>query len=124
MKTTDTMELTCICCPVGCMLRAEIENQAVRSVSGNGCKRGAEYARQECVAPVRVVTGSVWLDGGSLRRISVKTAAPVPKSDVLAVMDAVHALRAEAPVRIGDVLCRSIAGTGVDLIATCAAERD
>ncbi len=123
MKTTDTMELTCICCPVGCMLKTEIENQAVRSISGNGCKRGAEYAMQECVAPVRVVTGSVAVDGGRLRRISVKTASPVPKSSVLNVMDAVHALRAKAPIRIGDVLCSGIAGTGVDLIATRATER-
>lgn len=123
MNSIGTMELTCICCPVGCMLKAEIEDGAVRSISGNGCRRGAEYARQECVAPVRVVTGTVAVDGGSLARISVKTAAAVPRSSVLSVMEAVHALRAEAPVRIGDVLCRDIAGTGVDLIATRAAER-
>lgn len=123
MSTINTMELTCICCPVGCMLRAEIENQAVCSVSGNGCKRGAEYARQECVAPVRVVTGSVPVRGGKLPRVSVKTAAPVPKSAIFAVMEAVHALHAEAPVKIGAVLCKNIADTGVDLIATRAAER-
>ena len=117
-----TMELTCICCPVGCVLRAEIEDGAVRSVTGNSCKRGAEYAHQECIAPVRVVTGSVPVSGGTLPRGSVKTAAPVSKSAVLAVMEAVHALRPCAPVHIGDVLCEDIAGTGVSLVATRACE--
>lgn len=115
------MELTCICCPVGCVLRCEIEGNEVRSVSGNGCKRGVEYAGQECIAPVRVVTGSVPVINGTLERISVKTASPVAKDSIFAVMEAVHALRAKAPVRIGDVLCANIAGTGVDLVATRSA---
>jgi len=119
----NTMELTCICCPVGCVLRCEIEGNAVRAVSGNGCKRGVEYAGQECIAPVRVVTGSVAVRGGELERVSVKTAAPVAKDSIFAVMEAVHKLCAEAPVKTGDVLCANIAGTGVDLVATRATKR-
>ncbi|MBQ8507821.1 MAG: DUF1667 domain-containing protein [Clostridia bacterium] len=112
------MELTCICCPVGCVLRAEIEAGAVKSVSGNGCKRGAEYAAQECIAPVRVVTASVPVLGGSLKRVSVKTAAPVAKEKMFAVMEALRLVTAQAPVKIGDVLCPDIAGSGADLVAT------
>ena len=118
----NTMELTCICCPVGCVLRCEIEGDAVRGVSGNGCKRGVEYAGQECIAPVRVVTGSVPVCGGSLARVSVKTASAVARERILDVMAAVHSLRVQAPVKIGDVLCANIAGTGVDLIATRTCE--
>ena len=116
----NTMELTCICCPVGCVLRCEIEGNEVRSVSGNGCKRGVEYAGQECIAPVRVVTGSVPVEGGMLARVSVKTETPVPKASIFTVMEVLHGLHAKAPVRIGDVLCADIAGTGVNLIATRA----
>ena len=117
-----SMELTCICCPVGCVLRCEIDGNEVCSVSGNGCKRGAEYAAQECIAPVRVVTGSVAVNGGRLERVSVKTEAPVPKASIFAVMEQLHSLHAQAPVRIGDVLCENIAGTGVKLVATRACE--
>ena len=113
-----TMELTCICCPVGCVLRAEIEGNEVRSVSGNGCKRGVEYAQQECIAPVRVITGSVAVQGGEFARVSVKTEAPVAKDSIFAVMEAVRALVLEAPVKIGDVICENIAGTGASLVAT------
>ena len=112
------MEITCICCPVGCVLRADIDGSSVSSVSGNGCKRGAEYAAQECVAPVRVVTASVPVEGGSLKRISVKTASPIAKEKMFAVMEALRGIQAKAPVKIGDVICPDIAGSGADLVAS------
>ena len=111
-------ELTCICCPMGCTITAEVENDAILSVSGYGCKRGEKYARQECVSPVRVVTASVAVRGGTLARASVKTSAPVDKALVMRAMDEIHGLSVCAPVRIGDVLLRDIAGSGADLLAT------
>ena len=117
------VELTCICCPMGCSLRAELDGEHILSVTGNSCKRGEEYARQECVAPVRVITASVPVVGGKLARVSVKTAAPVPKNRIFDVMDAIRLISAQAPVHIGDVLCENIAGTGVNLVATRGTER-
>lgn len=117
-----TMELTCICCPVGCVLRAEIEGNEVRSVSGNGCKRGIEYARQECISPVRVVTGSVSVKNGVLARVSVKTESAVAKESIFSVMEAIHAITIPAPVKIGEVICENIAGSGVRLVATRGCE--
>ena len=49
----ETRYLTCIVCPVGCRLTVEMEDGKVLKVSGNECKRGEEYARKECVNPVR-----------------------------------------------------------------------
>ena len=43
-------ELICIGCPMGCMLQVETDGQAVRSVKGNVCKRGSDYARDEVPA--------------------------------------------------------------------------
>ena len=117
------VELTCICCPMGCNLRVELDAESSLRVAGNGCKRGEDYARQECIAPVRVITASVPVVGGSLARVSVKTAAPVPKDRIFDVMDAIRSLTAQAPVHIGDVLCENIAGTGANLVATRNAER-
>ena len=117
------VELTCICCPMGCTVRLELEGERIISVTGNSCRRGDEYARQECTSPVRVITASVPVENGSLARVSVKTAAPVPKGRIFDVMDAIRTITAQAPVRIGDVLCANIAGTGVNLVATRNAEK-
>ncbi len=117
------VELTCICCPVGCAVGLDLEGGDIVRVSGNSCKRGDEYARQEYTAPVRVITASVLLRGGSLARVPVKTARPVPKDRIFDVMDAIRAIAAEAPVHSGDVLCADIAGTGAPLVATRDAAR-
>ena len=111
-------EITCICCPMGCAITVEKDGATITRVSGYGCKRGEKYARQECVSPVRVVTASVTVCGGTAVRASVKTAGPVDKALIMPVMDEIHALRVCAPVRIGDVLARDIAHSGADLVAT------
>ena len=111
------MELTCIRCPMGCAIHVEMKDGAVVSVTGNTCPRGAEYAKSEATAPVRTVTSTVRALGGVRPVVAVKTVPDVPKGSIVAVMDAVRALEVRAPVRIGDVLCENIAGTGSALVA-------
>ena len=113
--------LTCIGCPMGCTLTATVENGAVTAVTGNTCPRGDSYARKECVAPERTVTGTVRLTGGALPVLSVRTAAAVPKDKVMAVAEVLSRMNVTAPVKQGDVLNADIAGTGVALIATRSA---
>ena len=111
------MELTCIRCPMGCAIHVEMKDGAVVSVTGNTCPRGAEYAKSEATAPVRTVTSTVRALSGVRPVVAVKTVPDVPKGSIFAVMDAVRALEVKAPVRIGDVLCENIAGTGSALVA-------
>ena len=118
----EKREFICIRCPMGCLLRVEVEGGTVKAVSGNGCRRGADYAAQEAVAPMRTVTSSVRVLGGARKLAAVKTVPDVPKERIFAVMEAIRALRVTSPVRIGDVLLHNIAGTGSDLIATANAE--
>lgn len=109
--------LTCIGCPMGCTLTATIENGSVTTVTGNTCRRGDEYARKECVAPERTVTGTIRLIGGALAVLPVRTAAPVPKEKVLDVAEALRHLSCTAPIHCGDTVTDNIADTGVALVA-------
>ena len=108
--------LTCIGCPMGCQLTAELQNGAVVAVSGNTCKRGEDYARKECVVPMRTVTGTVRLADG--RILPVRTAADVSKEKVFDVAAAFNAVHPAAPLTIGDVVIADVCGTGVDVVAT------
>ena len=75
---TDIAAYTCICCPLGCRIEVALdENGQVSEVSGYTCKRGADYAAQEAVAPERMVT-AVLCVSGCLEPVSVKTPHPVP----------------------------------------------
>lgn len=104
--------LTCIICPRGCPLTAEITDSGV-TVTGNACKRGAEYAINECTNPVRTVTATVRVSNRCNTMVSVKTAAPVPKDKMMEVMAQLRKTQVEAPVAIGEVVISGIFGTDV-----------
>ena len=77
----ENKELTCICCPMGCALNIEMENNEIVKISGNTCKRGDTYARAEIVRPVRMVTTIVKVENGKLK-ISVGNTACLMQSIV------------------------------------------
>ena len=111
------MELTCINCPVGCRLQVKVENGEVATVTGNQCKRGEKYARQECVAPQRMITAVIPVQG-SVMPLSVKTRTPIPKGKIFDCMQALSQVKLTAPVKAGTVILNDICGTGADVIAT------
>ena len=111
------MEITCINCPVGCRLTVEMENGQVVSVSGNVCKRGETYAKQECVDPQRMVTAVIPVEG-SFAPLSVKTRTPIPKKRIQDCMQALSEVKLTAPIAAGSVVIADVCGTGVDVIAT------
>lgn len=115
----EKRELTCIQCPMGCQITVELENGEVRNISGYTCNRGKVYAGKEVTNPTRVVTSSVKVTGSpSEKMVSVRTASDVPKDKVFDCVKALAGVTVKAPVRIGDVIVRDVAGTGVDVIAT------
>ena len=75
---------------MGCPLVVTMDGGEVISVTGNTCKRGEIYGRKEVTNPTRIVTSTV----------RVKT------------------VEVAAPVHIGDVIMKDVAGTGVDVVAT------
>lgn len=113
----EKRELTCIVCPVGCRVTVEIEGEEMR-VSGNQCKRGEAYCRQEVSCPVRTVTSLVAVSGSEHPLCPVKTSRAIPRAKIAEVLAILRTMRVKAPVAIGDILVANIAGTGADLVAT------
>ena len=110
-------QMTCICCPMGCILTVE-KNGDEYNVSGNTCLRGKNYGIQEMSCPMRTVTSSVKVEGGKRPVCSVKTQINVPKSSIPEVLGEIKNVCVKAPVHIGDVIIENIASTGVALVAT------
>ena len=109
---------TCIICPNGCEIAAEYEGTRLLGCSGNLCKRGEEYVKQELLDPRRTIASSVLVQGGDLPLVSVRLTKPVPRDRIFDVMEQIRALRLSAPVAVGQVLIADILGLGSDLIAT------
>ena len=62
-------EYTCIICPNGCDIRAQIEeredeSRRICSVEGAACPKGRAYVEQELTDPQRNIATSVLVKGG------------------------------------------------------------
>lgn len=113
----ETKEMICIGCPLGCNLTVTINGEDI-TVSGNTCKNGEIYGKNEATNPVRVVTSSVKVLNGKIDRVSCKTKTSIPKTKIFEVMEEVRKACTKAPVKIGDVLIEDVANTGVSVVAT------
>ncbi len=114
----ETYSYLCIGCPLGCRLELDESQGELLEVRGNSCKKGEEFARQEHVDPRRVVTTTVAITDALWPRLPVKTDGAVPKALVAEVCRALRAVRAHAPVALGEVIVADVLGTGVDVVAT------
>lgn len=104
--------MTCIVCPMGCKLTVDSGE-----ISGHRCTRGRDWAQAELANPVRMLTTTVALEAGELELLPVRTQMPVPKAKLMDCLNHVKRLRVKAPVRMGQVICPDLAGTGVKLTA-------
>ncbi len=105
-------EMICIGCPMGCQLCAELtEEGTFVGVTGNTCKRGAEYARTECTDPRRTLTTTLRCADGGV--VAVKTEQPIPKERLMEAMKQLNQVVVALPVTIGDVLIPDVFGSRV-----------
>ena len=115
---TETRELICINCPLGCGLTVTLKDGDVVKVEGNTCPKGEAYGKKEVTDPTRIVTSTVRVSGGVLPVVSVKTASDIPKEKIMDCANALKNAKIQAPVSIGDVVVEDVCGTGVSVIAT------
>lgn len=115
-QKTAKHRLLCIVCPEGCEMDIGEEDGDLvfpRDI----CRRGQEYARQELYNPCRVLTSTVPIRDGEIAMLPVRTSQAIPKAKLIEAMQQVAHIEEKAPVKIGNVICHDIAGTGVSLIA-------
>lgn len=111
-------QMICIRCPVGCLVSVNQEADGSLTITGNSCPKGEEYARKEVTAPTRTITSLIRVADGTRDVVSVKTSAEVPKDTIFTCMEEIKKTIVTAPVFVGEILIKNIAGTGCDMIAT------
>ncbi|ROR29117.1 CxxC motif-containing protein [Mobilisporobacter senegalensis] len=114
----EKKEITCIGCPIGCMLEVTLEYNEVKDVKGYTCLKGKTYAIKECTNPTRILTSTVKVKNGTTNMVSVKTIQDIPKDKIKECMDEIKGLAVKAPIHAGDIIVSNVAGTMVDIIAT------
>ncbi|MGM0653044.1 MAG: DUF1667 domain-containing protein [Bacillota bacterium] len=112
-----TRELTCIQCPLSCRITASGEGDQLK-FTGNQCKQGIEYARQEVTNPTRTLTTTVATVFPDFPVLPARTTGEVPMGKIFEIMNAIRVLKVEKRLKPGDVILENIANTDTALIAT------
>ena len=112
---------TCIVCPNGCRLTVEGEPGAL-TVTGNLCAKGAAFAESELTHPLRTLTTTVKTQSEAMPMLPVRTQGEIPKEALHSAMAALAGVCVAPPVRRGATVLANVAGTGVDVVASCDLE--
>jgi CxxC motif-containing protein len=110
------MEMICIVCPKGCRITAEPGDPP--AISGNGCKRGYQFALDELTDPRRTVCTTVKTAFPEAPVLPVRLTAGIPKNRIFDVMRAIAAVTVTEPLGIGEPVIRNVLGLGADVIAS------
>lgn len=111
-------EFTCIVCPAGCSLTVEQDDRgAILSVTGNTCRRGETYAREELTDPRRTLTSTVRIEGRELAMLPVRTDKGIRRDAMGDAMAQLKTIAVRTPVRCGDVIAENFTEDGISLIA-------
>ena len=115
---TNEKDITCIICPIGCKILVKTDGKQFEVSDGHKCKRGIEYARSEALDPRRMLTSSVLVKDGEWPLVSVKSSKTVPKNRIFDVLKEIKKSSINAPVKLGQIIIKNVAGTKIDIIAT------
>lgn len=107
---------TCIVCPLGCQITVE-DADGDLEITGNTCAKGAAFAKDEYTNPKRMLTTTVKVDGGTICRLPVISSAEISRTRLIDCLNKLYQITVRAPVRLGDIVCVDICGTGVDILA-------
>ncbi len=110
-------EIICIHCPKGCRIAVETAGEVILNISSGSCNRGQVYARQEVIAPRRILTGNMRVEGCK-QPLSVMSDAPLPKNMLYACAMELKKHRPLPPVALNEIVIENILHTGCNIIAT------
>lgn len=107
-------ELICIVCPNGCNITLDDQNK----VSGNMCKRGEDFARQEFTCPKRSLCTTIRTTIKNHSVVPVKTDREINKDKILPVMQEINNTILTQRLGIGEIVIENVLGTGANIILT------
>jgi CxxC motif-containing protein len=110
-------DIRCIICPTGCLVHVENVNGEL-IIEGHSCKRGEDYAREEFVAPKRILTTTIRVENGFLPLVPVRSDKPIPKDRLEETLKEIAGLKSKAPIKMGDILIENVLGLDINIIAS------
>lgn len=115
-------EVFCDKCGKRCLLSIDKYEDYIE-VKGNMCDIGIEYAGLEINKSKDIFTTLVRIKGAKYNVVPVKSTKPLDKKLWIECSKALSRIHVGAPISIGDIVCKNILNTKVDIICTKNMER-
>lgn len=118
----NTKNLVCTVCPNSCNLTVDLNSDGqAEKVIGNRCPRGEEFAKQEILCPMRVLTTTVLcrLEDGTEEMLPVRSSDSIALDKHCEAMKIIRHTTVKSPVKMGNIIISNILKTNVDIIASC-----
>ncbi len=112
-----TQTIVCITCPRGCTMQVEKVDDQI-TVTGNGCKRGEQFAINELTNPMRTICSTVKTAFKEAPVLPCRVSSDIPKDKIFDVMKEINQITVSEKLGRGDVIIKDVLGLGVDVIAT------
>ena len=104
----------CIICPKSC----ELETDGTE-VTGEKCKRGKQFALQEIISPLRVITTTIRYENkNNIKMIPVKTSKPVPLNRIFDIMKEIKKIHVHEIPDIGSKIAVTETPEQIDIEIT------
>jgi CxxC motif-containing protein len=120
----EKKHFVCVVCPVGCEIDVVHDGSKIMSMEGNKCDKSEEFAQQELIEPMRILTTTVRIEGSRWPVIPVRTDKSVPKRLFPRIMRQLRDIKLQAPVNMLDVVVKDVLHTGADIISTRTMRRE
>lgn len=120
------MVKTSICteCNKNCVLDIYINKENI-DILGNECDKGLSYIEKIDYENKKIFTTIVRIKGSENHNVlPVKSSNVIDKSLWIECSKALSRLYVGPPVKLGDIICKNILNTGVDILSCRTIERD
>jgi CxxC motif-containing protein len=118
-------KMTCITCPIGCLLETDYDlaKKEIISIKDNQCKKGHKFAQDELFDPKRILTTTVKINSRFFKRLPVRSNNHAPKDMIERMVKEIKKIQITLPVKMGDILAINFMDTGVNIISSATIEQ-
>jgi CxxC motif-containing protein len=112
-------QIKCIVCPIGCNILADFkeETKEIISFSGNECKRGIKFIKEELIRPSRLLTTTIKINSAVCGRLPVRSDIPIPKEKMREMVREVKKIRINIPVKAGQIIEDNFMDLGIKILS-------
>ena len=99
-------------------MQVTTEDSGEITVTGNSCKRGEKFARQELTDPRRTICSTVATAFREVPVVPCRVSAEIPKDMIFPVMKEIYRARVTKRIGRGEIIIPNVLGIGADIICT------